>query len=86
MEEGEKLFDSKLSYMYIHFIIYIYIYIYIYFSQHNYIITAQVKATCFDLKSHRQAKNHEVLYNVAVRIWDPRLLTMCAVIRTMYIT
>jgi len=32
------------------------------------------------------AKNQEVLYNVAVRIWDPRWLTMCAVIRTKYIT
>jgi len=32
------------------------------------------------------AKNHEVLYNVAARIWDPRWLTICAVIRIMYIT
>jgi len=23
------------------------------------------------------AKNHEVLYSVSVRIWDPRWLTMC---------
>ena len=30
---------------------------YIYFSQHNYIIKAQVKATCLDLKTHHQAKN-----------------------------
>jgi len=32
----------------------------------------------FRLKSHRQAKlrNHEVLYNVAARIWDPRWLTI----------
>ena len=60
----------------------------IYFSQHNCIIKALVKATCFDLKSHRQAKLRTVgvLYNVAVRIWDPRWLTMCAVIRTVYIT
>jgi len=29
---------------------------YIYFSQHSYIIKAYVKATCFDLKSHRQVK------------------------------
>jgi hypothetical protein len=29
---------------------------YIYFSQHNCIIKAYVKATCFDLKIHRQAK------------------------------
>ena len=29
---------------------------YIYFSQHNYITIAWVKATCFGLKSHRQAK------------------------------
>jgi len=29
---------------------------YIYFSQHNYIIKAYIKATCFDLKSHRRAK------------------------------
>jgi len=51
----------------------------LYFSQHNYVLKAWVKATCFDLKSHRQArfKNREVLYNVAVRIWDPRWLTMC---------
>ena len=37
-------------------ILYIHFMIYIYFSQHNYIIKAQVKATCFDLKCHRQAK------------------------------
>jgi len=35
--------------LYIHFID-------IYFSQHNCIIKTEVKATCFDLKSHRQAK------------------------------
>ena len=28
----------------------------IYFSQYNYLIKAHVKATCFDLKSNRQAK------------------------------
>jgi hypothetical protein len=54
---------------------------YICFIQHNYIIKTWVKATCFDLKSRR----HEVLYNVAVRIWDIRWLTVCAVIRTIYI-
>ena len=32
------------------------------------------------------AKNNEVLYNVAVRIWDPRWLTVCAVIRTVDVT
>jgi len=31
------------------------------------------------------AKNHEVLCNVAACIWDPRWLTICAVIRTMCI-
>jgi len=40
--------NTEMSY--IHFIIYIY------FSQHTYIIKAYVKATCFDLKSHRQVK------------------------------
>ena len=35
---------------------------YIYFSQHNYIIKAQVKVTCFDLKSHRQAKLRTVKF------------------------
>ena len=34
---------------------------YIYFSQHNYIIKAWVKATCFDLKSHRQTKLSEAI-------------------------
>ena len=35
---------------------------YIYFSQHNYKIKAGVKATCFDLKSHRQAKLRTVKF------------------------
>ena len=85
MEERESHF------IYIHYIIYIY------FSQQNYIIKAKVKATCFNLKSHRQAKLRTMkfftvwlstfgipdssqcgcvrmteLYNVAVRISDPR--------------
>ena len=36
-------------------------------------------------KSSGLAKNHKVSYNMAVRIWDPRWLTMCAVIRAIYI-
>jgi len=56
---------------------------YIYFSQCNYITKAQVKAKCFDLKS-RQAKLRTM--NVAACFWDPRWLTMCAVIHTLYIT
>jgi hypothetical protein len=35
--------------------------LYIYFSQHNYIIKIEVKTTCFDLKSHRQAKLRTIL-------------------------
>ena len=31
-------------------------------------------------------KNHEVLYSVVARIWDPRRLTIFAVIRTVYLT
>ena len=37
-------------------------YIYIFFIQHNYIIKAQVKATCFDLKSHCQAKLRSIKF------------------------
>jgi hypothetical protein len=36
--------------------------------------------------SSGKAKNHEALYNVAVHIWFPTWLTMCAVIRTVHIT
>ena len=53
----------------------------------SYITKEQITATSFRLKmpSSDKAKDHEVLYNMAVFIWDPRWLTMCAVIRTMYI-
>jgi len=78
--KSEKRINNGWSYIFTLF--------YIYFSQHKYIIKAQVKVTSFGLKSHRQAKLRTVkfFYNVAVRIWDPRWLTLCAVIRTVYIT
>jgi len=38
----------------------------IYSSQHNYIIKAYVKVTCFDLKSHRQAKLRTTKFTVFI--------------------
>jgi len=42
---------------------------YIHFSQHSCIIKAEVKATCFDLKSHRQAKLRTMKF---FTMWDPK--------------
>jgi hypothetical protein len=54
----------------------------------DYTIKAQITATCFDLQSHRQAKLRTMkFFTMWLCVFGiPRWLTVCAVIRTVYIT
>jgi len=65
------MFQCNVKCKYIHFIS-------AYSSQHNYIIKAWVKTTCFDFKSHPQAtvRTMKLFTNAVECIWDPRWLTI----------